>query len=92
MIGSLELITGVWELFAPGAAENVLGLPIDLYGGFVTVVMGATYFGATPLWRGKHESLGFVLVGVLLSAVFGGLYLLIVGTDGLGTYLAYLDG
>lgn len=91
-IGSIEFATGLWDLLAPGAAESILGMPIDLYGGFATLVIGAVYFGAIPLWREKYESLGFVLVGVLLSVVFGALYLLIVGADGFGTYLAYLDG
>lgn len=91
-IGSAEFTTGLWNLLSPGTAESIVGLPIDLYGGFATIVLGSTYLGATPLRRGKQESLGFVLVGVLLSTVFGLLYLLIVSADGLGTYLAYLDG
>ena len=92
IIGSIEFATGFWDLLAPGAAEAIPGLPIDLYGGFAALVIGAAYFGAISLWRGKHESLGFVLVATLLSAVFGVLYLLIVCADGFGTYLAYLDG
>lgn len=92
IIGSIEFATGIWDLLAPGTAEGILGLPIDLYGGFATLVIGTLYFGITPLWKGKYESLGFVLVGVLLSVVFGVLYLLIVGVDGFGTYLAYLGG
>jgi hypothetical protein len=92
IIGLIEFATGLWNLLAPGTAEAILGLPIDLFGGFATLVIGATYFGAIPLWRGDYESLGFILVGVLLSVVFGVLHLLIVGADGFGTYLEYLDG
>lgn len=92
IIGSIEFVTGFWDLLAPGAAESILGMPIDLYGGFASLMIGAVYFGAIPIWRGKYESLGFVLVAALLSVVFGALYLLIVGSDGFGTYLAYLDG
>ena len=92
IIGLIEFSTGLWDLLAPGAAEAILGLPIDLFGGFATLVIGVAYLGAVPLWRGNYESLGFILVGVLLSVVFGVLYLLIVGADGFGTYLACLDG
>jgi len=92
IIGSIEFATGLWDLLAPGAAESILGMPIDLFGGFATLVIGAAYFGAISLWRGKYDSLGFVFVGVLLSVAFGALYLFIVGADGFGTYLAYLDG
>jgi len=90
--GLIEFATGLWDLLVPGAAEAILGLPIDLFGGFAVLVIGAAYFGAIPLWKGDYESLGFILVGVLLSVIFGVLYLLIVGADGFGTYLAYLDG
>jgi len=92
VVGLIEFATGLWNLFIPGAAQAILGLPIDLFGGFAALIIGATYFGAISLWKGDYESLGFILVGVLLSVVFGVLYLLIVGADGFGTYLAYLNG
>ncbi|MCD6431287.1 hypothetical protein J7L33_01090 [Candidatus Bathyarchaeota archaeon] len=92
VIGAIEFITGFWDLLSPGSAESVLGIPVDVYGGFATIVIGAAYFGTTSLWRGRHESLGFVLVGSLLSAVFGALYLLIVGADGLEALLACWSG
>lgn len=92
MIGAVEFATGFWDLLSPGAAESFLGIPIDLYGGFATLVIGAVYFGATLLLKEKYESLGFILIGTLLSAVFGVLYLLIVGADGFGTLLAFRSG
>jgi hypothetical protein len=55
-------------------------------------VTGATYLAATSLWKGKRESLGFVLVGVLLSTVFGALYLFIVCADGFGMLLSIWQG
>lgn len=88
IIGSIEFATGLWDLVAPGATEAILGLPTDLFGGFATLVTGAAFFAAIPLWRRKYESLGFVLVAVMLSAVFGVLYLLVLGSNGFGAYLA----
>lgn len=92
LIGFIEFATGFIDLIAPGSGKSILGLPIDLYGGFAALVIGIVFLGATPLWKARYESIGYILVGALLSATFGGLYLLIVGADGLGTYLAYMTG
>lgn len=92
IVGAVEFTSGLWNLVSPGITVSFLGVPIDLFGGFATLVMGATYFGAVPILKGKHGSLGFVLIGTLLSAIFGVLYLLIVGADGFGTLLASWEG
>jgi hypothetical protein len=92
IIGSIEFTTGLLDLPNPGTVESILGMPVDLFGGFAALVIGFVYLGATSLWKGRYESLGFVLVGTMLSAVFGVLYLLIVGADGLEAYLACLGG
>lgn len=90
ILGILEVVEGFGPLFGV-AVGPVLGaeyIPADLFGGLATIVTGATYFGAAPLWKAKYESLSFLLVGVLLSTVFGALYLLILGANGLGAFLA----
>ena len=94
IIGSVEFATAFWNWFiAPGDNLSLLGLPSDdLFGGLAALVIGAVFFGATSLWKARYEAIGFVLVGALLSATFGAVYLLILGADGLGTYLAYLSG
>jgi len=94
VVGSVEFITAFWNWFIePGDNLSLLGLPSDdLFGGLAALVIGAVFFGAIPLWKARYESIGFVLVGALLSVTFGAVYLLILGADGLGTYLAYLSG
>ena len=92
IVGAVEFALGLWNLLSLETTVSFLGVPIDLFGGFATLVIGAIYFGAVPLLKGKHESLGFILVGTLLSAIFGVLYLLIVGADGFGTLLASWEG
>lgn len=90
ILGLLEVIEG----FGPIAGiteESILGvewIPADLLGGVMAIIIGAVYFGATPLCKAKYESLSFLLVGALLSAVFGVLYLLVLGANGFGAYLA----
>lgn len=92
IIGAFEFTTGFWDLLSPGAAESLLGMPVDLFGGFAALVIGAVYLGAMQLLKGKCESLGFVLIGVLLSVVFGALYLLIAGADGFEALLVFWKG
>ena len=94
IVGSVEFATAFWNWFiVPGGNLSLLGLPCDdLFGGFAALVIGAVFFGAIPLWKARYEAIGFVLVGSLLSATYGAVYLLIVGADGLGTLLAYLSG
>ncbi|MGC8940359.1 MAG: hypothetical protein ACP5KU_07690 [Candidatus Bathyarchaeia archaeon] len=92
MIGVAEFAAGLWDLFQPSPVGNLFGLPADIFGGFSALVIGCAYLGGTSFWKGKHESLGFIFVGTLLSAVFGALYLLIVCADGFGTLLASLEG
>jgi len=92
IVGTSEFALGLWDLLAPGTAVNFFGVPVDLFGGFAAAVIGATYLGVVPLLKGKYESLGFILIGALLSAIFGVLYLLIVGADGFGTLLAFWKG
>jgi len=91
IIGAIEFAAGLYNLFLPGAIEGIFGVPADLFGGFSSLVIGAAYSGVL-LRRGKQESIGFQMVAVLLSFVFGGLYLLIVCADGLGTLISTFEG
>jgi len=91
IVGASEFALGLWDLFSLGTV-NFFGVPIDLFGGFAAVVIGATYLGAVLVLKGRYESLGFILIGTFLSAVFGVLYLLIVGADGFKSLLAFWEG
>ena len=94
MVGSIEFATAFWNWFIElGGGLSLLGLPgDDLFGGFAALVIGLVFLGAIPLWRGSYESIGFILIGSLLSATLGAVYLLIIGADGLTAWLAYLSG
>jgi len=92
LIGAVEFVTGSWDLLRPGNAQSILGVPADIFGGFSALVIGSAYMGGTPLWKGKRESLGFILIAVLLSAVFGAVYLFIICADGIGTLVSVWEG
>ena len=80
VLGIAYLAIGIVEVF--GGAGIVI--PGDLFGGFALVVIAATYLnGVRGVVNGEHRGLSFVLGGLFLSAVFGVLYLLLMGADGL---------
>jgi len=92
IIGAVEFATGLWYLFQPENASAILNLPVDLFGGFSALVIGSAYLGGIFLWKGKIESLGFLLIATILSIVFGLLYFLIVCADGFSTLIATWEG
>jgi hypothetical protein len=93
VFGVMELTLGLYNLFPLMTSRNLAGIvPADVFGGLATLVIGATYLSALFLWKSAHESWGYVLVGLFLSAVFGILYLLMVCADGLSSLLTFLEG
>lgn len=80
VLGSVYLIIGVIEVFG-GAGEVIPG---DLFGGLALVVIAATFLnGVKGLFDGEHIGLSFLVGGLFLSAIFGVLYLLLMGADGM---------
>jgi len=79
-LGVISLAIGLVEILG-GLGESIPG---DLFGGFVLVVMAATYLnGVKGVIHGRHEGLSFLIGGLFLTVVFGVLYLLMMGADGL---------
>lgn len=79
-LGLISLLIGLVKILG-GWGETIPG---DLFGGFVLVVMAATYLsGVKGALQGRHEGLSFLIGGLFLTAVVGVLYLLIMGGDGL---------
>ncbi len=80
VIGVAYLVLGVIEVF--GGAGDVI--PGDLFGGLALVVIAVTFlYGIKNTFDGDHKGLSFIIGGLFLSAVFGILYLLLMGADGL---------
>jgi len=80
VLGIVYLAIGVIEVFG-GAGEIIPG---DLFGGLALVVIAATFLnGVKGAFNGEHIGLSFLIGGLFLSAVFGMLYLLLMGADGM---------
>ncbi len=80
VLGAICLLAGLVEILG-GSGEAIPG---DVFGGFVLVVMAATYLaGVKGALHGRHEGLSFLIGGLFLTSVFGVLYLLMMGADGL---------
>jgi hypothetical protein len=92
IIGIAEFTLGIYNLFPSTGNVSFIVMPADIFGGFAALVIGSTYLSAVSLLRGSRESLGYILVGLFLSIVYGVIYLLIVCADGFGTLLASLEG
>jgi hypothetical protein len=79
VLGILYLIVGLVEVF--GGASFIPG---DIFSGLALVVISVVYlYGIKGLWNANYGGLSFLLGGLLLSAAFGILYLLLMGADGL---------
>ena len=93
IFGAAEFALGIYNLFSStGNVGFVEVVPADIFGGFAALVIGSTYLSAISLLKGFCEALGYILVGLFLSVVYGAVYLLIVCADGFGTLLASLEG
>ena len=94
IIGLLEVVNAFYTWFLRPGAEEVLialpGLPAgDMFGGFSSLVVGLVLLQAARLWRpGRDEDVAFVLVGSLLAAAFGVLYILVFVANGVSALLA----
>jgi predicted membrane-bound dolichyl-phosphate-mannose-protein mannosyltransferase len=92
-LGVAELVLGIYNLIWHSENASLAGIvPADILGGFASLVIGATFLGSASLLRGVRESWGYIIAGLFLSAVYGVLYMLIVGADGLNTWLSYVAG
>lgn len=79
LLGLIYVAVGVLEIVG-GLAVG--WIPHDTFGGLVMLVVGSVYLcGVRELALGKEEGISFVLVGVMLSWVFGVLYLLMMGAS-----------
>lgn len=92
-LGVAELALGIHHLLLSNENASLAGIvPADILGGFASLVIGATFLFSLSVLRGARESWGYIIAGLFLSAVYGVLYMLIVGADGLSTWLSYVAG
>lgn len=82
LIGVIE-IANTYVSFIP-----LLILPGDPMGGFVSITIGLIFaHGIKELYRGDYRGLSFILVGLIMTTVFAGLYTLILIADAIECYV-----
>ncbi len=95
LAGSLYLFFGivemaVWAGYDAGWTSSLF-IPGDM-GGFVLIIISAVFFwGVKESWEGIREGAAYVYMGILLSLLFGLIYLLIMGADAMGHYILGAD-
>lgn len=86
VIGIAYIVYGLIEMVA--WAIGPLSLPLspsqDAFAGFVLLVIGSLLvYRVKALMDMRYEGLSFLLVGLMLSAIVGVMYILIAGADAL---------
>ena len=91
-LGTIYLGMGLLEALGKYAGPQLSFIPHDVFSGFVLLVIGGIYLsGVKGLWEGRYEGLAGPLVGTTLALIFGSLYLLVIGADGLSYLLGDLE-
>ena len=81
ILGFLYLTIGPLEV--AGGIEKY-NIPADFWTGLALLVVAANYLYAVKgLWRGEFKGISFLFTGFILSTVFGFIFILLMGADGL---------
>jgi len=86
--GGIYILFGVLQVaFSVMSWDHVL-FPPDIIGGFVLIIIGSVFStGVKELSRGVHEGVAYIYVGIFLGAVFGLIYLLMMGANAVEVYV-----
>ena len=91
VIGSLQVLKGSGLLPENFISANLL--PPEIADGLVLVVLGAVYlYGTIEFSRGSFEGKAYAYVGIVLSLLFGALYLLTFIADIINARVLFAEG
>lgn len=90
--GCIYLVFGVLQVIASLGFNSELTasllIPSDTLGGFVLMIIGSVFiFGFKELYNNIDEGVSFLYVGILISLVFAGMYVLIMIGNAFGAYV-----
>ena len=86
--GILYILFGVLQAVAATGYIEIPLVPGNIMGAFVLVVIGLVFlFGYKELKDGIAGGVAFIVVGIMLSVIFGVLYLLVMGADTISAYV-----
>ena len=86
IIGSLYLVYGILEAYSWifGPVKIFLSPAPDIMGAFILLLIGSVLiYRLGKLLDGRYDGMAFLFVGLVLSAITGIMYLLIMGADAL---------
>lgn len=91
VIGSLQVLKGAGILHENFISTNLL--PPEIDGGLALVVVGAVYlYGTIEFSKGSFEGKAYAYVGIVLSLLFGALYLLTFIADLINARVLFAEG
>ena len=96
LIGMVQLITGTLKAMSEASMTEYAGhviadglfIPPDIIAGMILILIGCVFlYGASEIHSGVHEGIAYVYVGILLSLIFAGIYVLAATGDLLEAHL-----
>lgn len=91
--GFIEMLEGLG--LTGGLLSRISELALvqgDIFAGAMLIITGIVHLaGISLVSRGDREGLSFITVGILLSTILFGLYVAIMGANGLGHVLGFED-
>jgi len=86
--GALYIVFGILQAIAATGLVDIPLVPGNAMGVLVLVVIGATFlFGYNELNQGINEGVAYLMVGIVLSLIFGLLYVLVLSADAVSAYV-----
>ncbi len=77
ILGFLYILFGILQAVASTGVVYIFLVPGNIMGTFVLIVIGSVFlFGHKELEEGISEGVAYIVVGIMLSLIFGALYLL----------------
>jgi hypothetical protein len=91
-LGLIYVVLGLAEMANGFELVEITYIPTDIFGGIMCILIGIVFLrGLGPLSSGRANGLSFLIVGVMVTAIYSGLYLAIMGSHGLGLLIGMED-
>jgi hypothetical protein len=95
LIGIIQIITGILQVVSGDtgsaymtAVAGALFIPPDIVAGMILMLIGSVFiYGVSEIHSGVSEGIAYVYVGILLSLIFAGIYMLAATGDFLEAHL-----
>ncbi|MDI3539950.1 MAG: hypothetical protein PWR29_1744 [Methanolobus sp.] len=85
LIGVVQTVTGISKALSEACGTvyqehliaDTLFIPADIIAGLILILIGSVFlYGVSEIRAGVREGIAYVYVGIILSLIFGGIYVL----------------